>query len=97
MRALGVSTELSVEQILQCTPPDYPYSDGCKGGSPALGFAYLLGYFGNVKGVVKDEDYPYTSHSGTAGTCKVDDAKAAIAVRDSHIMYSIVLILQSGK
>jgi cysteine peptidase B len=88
MRALGVSTELSVEQILQCTPSDYPYSDGCKGGSPALAFTYLKGYFGDVKGVVKDKDYPYTSYSGTAGTCKVDDAKAAIAVRDSYFPLS---------
>jgi C1A family cysteine protease len=77
MRELGVSYELSPEQITQCTTRG---SSGCDGGATEAAYRYVEG----VKGVVTAEAYPYTdsTYQGVTGICQADTSKAVIAVKD---------------
>ncbi len=74
MQYLNMSTELSVEQILQCAHRTY----GCNGAEISYAYYYLSN--NNTKGLVSAADYPYTSYDGTNGTCNVDDSKAVVGI-----------------
>jgi hypothetical protein len=81
MRTLRVSTELSVEQIIQCNG----YGDGCSDSIGNINVAYT--YVKNGEGLVADNDYPYTSYNGVVGYCKVDDTKAVVGVSATGSFY----------
>jgi len=72
MRTLGVTYTLSPEQITQCATGSY----GCNGGWTEKAYSYVK----SVNGIVTEATYPYTSYSGTTGTCKVDTSKAVIGL-----------------
>ncbi len=77
MRELGITYQLSAEQITQCTAKG---TLGCDGGATEAAYTYVKG----VKGIVTAETYPYTAttYEGVTGICQVDTSKAVIAVRD---------------
>lgn len=76
MRELGITYELSPEQITQCAHG----SSGCDGGATEAAYKYVEG----VKGVVTGDNYPYTpsTYEGVTGLCQADTSKAVIAVKD---------------
>jgi hypothetical protein len=76
MRKLNVSTELSVEQIIECS--DHGRADYI--GDHSIEYAYNYLYF--VKGLVAAADYPFTAYNGEAGTCHVDTSKAVVGLDD---------------
>jgi C1A family cysteine protease len=73
MRTLGSSYLLSPEQITQCDST----SDGCQGGLTENAYKYVQ----KQGGIEQESDYPYTSGTGTTGTCHVDTSKEVIAVK----------------
>jgi hypothetical protein len=79
IRTLNVSTELSVEQIIQCN------GGGASCSDYQLSDAY--DYLASVKGLVSAADYPYTSYDGTTGTCHVDTNKAVVAHTNTYGYY----------
>merc|ERR1719369_82232 len=70
--------ELSAQHITSCTPNPLQCggSGGCQGSVPQLGFVYT-----QLFGLVKEDDYPYTSGNlGITGKCKYDsDGMDALA------------------
>merc|ERR1711998_526676 len=61
IRETGGYEILSPEQITQCDSSSY----GCSGGWTENAYDYVVG-----TGMATEEDYPYTSSSGTTGSCK---------------------------
>jgi len=62
--------ELSAQHITSCTPNPLKCggNGGCQGSIPQLGFTYT-----QLFGLVKEEEYPYTSGTfGATGDCKYD-------------------------
>jgi len=57
----NVLESLSEEQLVQCDKVD----SGCQGGSMDNGFTYA-----ETNGLASEDDYAYTSSSGTTGTCQ---------------------------
>eukprot|EP00621_Florenciella_sp_RCC1693_P016160 CAMPEP_0182553138 /NCGR_PEP_ID=MMETSP1323-20130603/49330_1 /TAXON_ID=236787 /ORGANISM="Florenciella parvula, Strain RCC1693" /LENGTH=556 /DNA_ID=CAMNT_0024764851 /DNA_START=37 /DNA_END=1708 /DNA_ORIENTATION=+ len=62
MRVSGETPILSPEQITQCDSTSY----GCNGGWTENAYDYVQ----SAGGMCSESDYPYTSGSGTTGTCK---------------------------
>ena len=60
----GILLDLSEQMLVDC---DY-YDSGCNGGLMEYAFTYI----GEVGGIMKEEDYPYT---GVQGDCKADPSK----------------------
>jgi len=75
MRTLGTSYILSPEQITQCDTTSY----GCNGGWTEHAYKYV----NKAGGIETEADYPYTSYSGTTGTCSYVKSKSVIKV-DSY-------------
>jgi KDEL-tailed cysteine endopeptidase len=69
--ATGDLVSLSEEQFVQC---DKPLNHGCNGGSMALAFKYSKN-----NAVETEDDYPYTSGSGTRGTCSYDRSRGVVS------------------
>ena len=61
MRVSGETPILSPEQITQCDSTSY----GCNGGWSENAYDYVQ----SAGGMASESDYPYTSSSGTTGTC----------------------------
>jgi hypothetical protein len=78
MRELGVTYELSTQQVISCDRTD----GGCNGGNTETAYRYME----EAGGLVLAKDYPDTSHtSGSTGTCS--SSKAAdpvISVKSYH-------------
>ena len=72
IRTLGVTYVLSPEQITQCDTTSY----GCSGGWSENAYNYVK----KAGGIETEANYPYTSYSGTTGTCKVNTAKFVVTV-----------------
>jgi len=72
MRTLKVTYQLSPEQITQCDTT----SSGCNGGWTEHAYKYVT----KAGGIETNADYPYTSYSGTTGTCKATASKYVIGV-----------------
>jgi len=72
MRTLGTSYILSPEQITKCDTR----SQGCNGGWTERAYTYVE----NAGGIETEASYPYTSYSGTTGTCSFDKSKTVIKV-----------------
>jgi len=72
MRTLKTSYILSPEQITQCDTTSY----GCNGGWTEHAFNYVK----KAGGIETEADYPYTSYSGTTGTCHYTQSKSVITV-----------------
>ncbi len=62
MRTLGTNYILSPEQIIQCDKT----SEGCNGGWTEHAYNYVK----NAGGESTEAAYPYTSYSGTTGSCR---------------------------
>ncbi|KAK3267866.1 hypothetical protein CYMTET_23601 [Cymbomonas tetramitiformis] len=62
---------LSEEELVQCEKGD----DGCDGGLQATALKWIL----KEGGLVSEKDYPYTSGSGTTGSCNKKKEKKAVA------------------
>jgi len=62
MRVNGENPILSPEQITQCDSTSY----GCNGGWTENAYEYVE----SAGGMCSESDYPYTSGSGTTGSCK---------------------------
>jgi hypothetical protein len=74
MRTLNVSTELSVEQIIECNP----YYGACFSSGSIFD---VWNYLYSVKGlVVAAADYPYTSYNGEVGECHMDYTKVVVGL-----------------
>jgi len=82
IRTLGVSTELSTQQVISCDRND----GGCQGGNTETAYKYLM----SAGGSVSASSYPDTSHStGATGACKsggrpVIKVKGYSSVRSSN-------------
>jgi C1A family cysteine protease len=78
MRELGVTYELSTQQVISCDRRD----GGCNGGNTETAYSYIEG----AGGLVTAREYPDTSHSsGSTGSCsssKSDDP--VISVKSYH-------------
>jgi len=72
MRTLGTSYILSPEQITQCDKT----SAGCNGGWTERAYSYVQ----KAGGIETEASYPYTSYSGTTGTCTFSASKTVIKV-----------------
>ena len=75
---------VSEEELIQCTrgiATDPPPSDGCHGGYKAKAFDWIA----RNGGIDTYEDYPFTSHNGTAGTCATSKVARKHATVDSHV------------
>jgi len=72
MRTLGTSYLLSPEQIVQCDRT----SQGCNGGWTEHAYKYVT----QAGGIETESSYPYSSSSGTTGTCSFDKTKTVIKV-----------------
>ncbi|XP_037553474.1 pro-cathepsin H-like, partial [Nematolebias whitei] len=71
--ATGKLISLSEQQLLDCSKPFNNF--GCLGGLPSQSFEYIK----YNKGLMTEEDYPYTSF---VGTCKFERQLAASFVQD---------------
>eukprot|EP01039_Chlorochromonas_danica_P005486 gene5486-6040_t len=72
IRTLGVTYTLSPEQIVQCATSAY----GCNGGWTEVAYSYVK----SAGGIETEANYPYTSYSGTTGSCKSSSSKYVIKV-----------------
>jgi len=72
MRTLGKSYVLSPEQITQCDTTSY----GCSGGWTEHAYDYVK----KAGGLETEANYPYSSYSGTTGTCSSSSSKFVITV-----------------
>jgi C1A family cysteine protease len=70
IKAGNKMTEFSPQQIVSCDSKDA----GCNGGLPTQAFDYVKG----AGGMASSSAYPYTSGTGTTGTC--DSAKESATV-----------------
>jgi C1A family cysteine protease len=70
---LNESWVLSTEQAVQCDKT----SNGCDGGMTDNVYNYVA----NVsKGIETESAYPYTSYSGTTGSCHYESSKVVVTV-----------------
>jgi len=67
MRTLKTTYVLSPEQITQCATK----AQGCNGGWTEVAYDYVK----SAGGITTEASYPYTSYSGTTGTCKTANNK----------------------
>jgi hypothetical protein len=65
--AKGELLTLSPQQIVSCDKR----SSGCSGGTTESAFDYVR----EAGGIEMDSDYPYTSASGSSGSCRADSSK----------------------
>lgn len=72
IRQLGVTYQLSAEQITQCASAAF----GCGGGWTEVAYGYVK----QAGGMVTDSVYPYTSYQGVTGQCKVDTSQAVVGI-----------------
>lgn len=72
IRTLGVTYLLSPEQITQCDTT----SSGCNGGWTEHAYNYVK----KAGGLETEANYPYTSYSGTTGTCSASSSKFVMKV-----------------
>lgn len=61
MRTLSTDYILAPQQLVSCDSSD----SGCNGGWPTTAYDYIE----EAGGMVQETDYPYSSGSGTTGTC----------------------------
>lgn len=66
----GVLESLSEQELVSCDKVD----SGCQGGAMDNGFTYA-----ETNGLATEDAYPYTSGTGTAGTCSTTKSKTAAA------------------
>jgi len=68
-KSTGELTDLSEQQILDCTPNpnDCGGTGGCGGGTPELAYAQII----KTGGMTTEWTYPYRSYFGTNYTCSV--------------------------
>ncbi|XP_070968152.1 pro-cathepsin H [Oncorhynchus clarkii lewisi] len=71
--ATGKLLQLSEQQLVDCAQAFNNH--GCNGGLPSQAFEYIK----YNKGIMKEEDYPYTAHDDT---CKFKTELAAAFVKD---------------
>jgi C1A family cysteine protease len=77
----GKLTSLSEEQLIQCENTAHGGSDmGCNGGLMDSAFEW----YAKGNGPCTEESYPYTSGSGTTGTCKGKTFCSAVASVGGH-------------
>ena len=75
MRTLGVTFELSPQQLVECDRS----SMGCNGGLQERAYSYVQ----RAGGIEQETDYPYTSGAdGSEGTCSSDKSKFVLTVSD---------------
>jgi len=79
IRTLGVTYLLSPEQITQCDTTSY----GCNGGWSENAYTYVK----NNGGLATEASYPYTSYSGTTGTCQTGKTKV-VTVKSYYTLTS---------
>jgi len=72
IRTLGVTYQLSPEQLTQCDST----SQGCNGGWTEHAYNYVK----KAGGIETDAVYPYSSYQGTTGSCSANSAKFVIGV-----------------
>lgn len=72
MRLLGTDFILSPEQVIQCDKT----SQGCNGGWTEHAYQYLE----SAGGQETEASYPYTSYSGSTGTCKVNSKDFVVKI-----------------
>jgi C1A family cysteine protease len=78
MRTLGVTYQLSTQQVISCDKRD----GGCNGGNTETAYSYME----SAGGLVTAEDYPDTSHSsGSTGSCSSSKASdPVISIKSYH-------------
>jgi len=78
--ATGILSDLSEQQILDCTPNpnDCGGTGGCGGGTAQLAFARIMA----MKGIATEWTYPYISYSGKNYQCHVDSNTPAFTLVD---------------
>jgi len=67
---------LSAQQINSCDKRD----GGCNGGNTETAYGYVQG----AGGIELDSDYPYTSGSGSTGTCHFKSSKIETSISGYH-------------
>ena len=80
IRTQGSTFVLSPEQITQCDKGSF----GCGGGWTETAYGYVR----RAGGITTEAAYPYTSYSGTTGTCKVDSSTFKVSVSGFHTLGS---------
>ena len=73
--ASGKLVSLSEQQLVSC---DHAHDMGCNGGLMDFAFQYIM----NNKGLDSEKDYPYTSGTGSSGTCKKDKEAKHVSTID---------------
>lgn len=68
---------LSEQQLVNC---DTEVNEGCQGGGVVIAFAYIQ----RNGGITSEENYPYQSLDGNAGTCDTNKAKEGVAQITSY-------------
>eukprot|EP01084_Bolivina_argentea_P187970 323675_1 len=78
-KSKGKLVSLSEEELVQCAGS--MGNLGCSGGLMDNAFKWVA----NNGGIDSEDDYPYTSGSGTTGSCKSSKTSSSVATFGSHV------------